>query len=233
MPRYRPGLCLGGAPVLGLGEFPAGRRQDSSASSCPVFLRHCTEPHDSILAPTSSPQCSLCKDGTKRGMQKCRSVSRPPQLWSHQRRQRPSLFPKYRSTAEHALEAEDGPRQVRSETVRGNGWWPIKSKVTRHMDMASAYRFTSWIRWSWFWGFKEAVSLNSPRRQRKCYFYCFWHGILLEQKLAASLENICSSSRSQRQIHFLLRGMDHAPQRLGSKWDLSFSTYKNEHLLKF
>ena len=228
MPRYRPGLCLGGASVLGFGESSAGGRQDSSAAPA-VTSSFATAP--SLTTPSwhlpRHPNALYARMEQNRG---CRSASLclvPPALVPSEKAETASLCPKYRPTAEH------GPRQVRSENVHGNRWWPIKSKVTRRMDMASAYRFTSWIRWSWFWGSKEAVSLHSPRRQRKCYFYCFWHGILLEQKLAASLENICSFSRSQKQIHFLMRCMDRAPQRLSSKWDFSFSTYKNEHLLKF
>lgn len=55
----------------------------------------------------------------------CRSATLcliPPALVPSEKAETASLFPKYRPTAEHALEAEDGPRQVRSETVHGNRW---------------------------------------------------------------------------------------------------------------
>lgn len=62
--------------------------------------------------------------------------------------------------------------------------------------------------------------------------------MLQERKLEASLENISAFSRSHRQIHFSLRSLDHAHQRLGSKWDFSFlptrtSTYSNSKAFTF
>lgn len=146
-----------------------------------------------------------------------------PQLSSHQRRQSQPPFSHTSGPLQSILWRQRmGPgRDAQSMRAWGK-WWQMKSKVTRCMDMASTYRFMSLTRWSWFWGFQEAVSLNSPRRQRECYFYCLWHWILLEQESVASSKNICSFSRSQREIHFLLRGMDRAPRRFGSKWDFSF-----------